>query len=223
MYKIMIVEDDRGIADAVTKQAESWGFSVYAVRDFQAVNEEFDAQRPDLVLLDIALPFYNGYHWCEEIRRRSNVPIIFISSAGDNMNIVMAMTMGADDFITKPFDGSVLIAKISALLRRAYDFSASELLPEYHGITLDLERCSLKYDGGEFSLSKNEVKIMAALMRARGRVVSRERIMEELWETDSFIDDNTLSVNIGRLRRRLEEAGIHDFIGTKHGVGYMLK
>lgn len=223
MYKLMIVEDDRGIAEAVKKQAESWGLEALAVSDFSGVMDEFARFEPHIVLLDICLPFYNGYHWCGEIRKVSKVPVIFISSASDNMNIIMAMNMGADDFIAKPFDQSVLIAKIMALLRRSYDFAPSKNILTHKGAVLDPGEGVLNYDGERIELTKNESRILLCLMESKGQTVSRERLMERLWETDSFVDENTLTVNVNRLRKKLDKAGLSGFITTKFGVGYMIE
>ena len=223
MYRILIVEDDRGIAGAIKAQAEMWNLEAVCAEDFRDVLGEFARVQPHLVLLDITLPFFNGYHWCGEIRRLSNVPIIFISSAADNMNIVMAMSMGADDFIAKPFDGSVLMAKIQALLRRSYDFAAASPLLEHRGAFLDTGDNSLTYGGERIALTKNEYRILLCLMENKGRVVSREKLMERLWETDSFVDENTLTVNVGRLRKKLDAAGLAGFIATKFGVGYIVE
>lgn len=222
MYRILIVEDDPGIARGVGQLIAAWGMEAVTVRDFQNVSGEFAACNPHLVLMDIRLPFMNGYHWCSEIRRVSQVPIIFLSSASDNMNIIMAMNMGADDFIPKPFDGNVLIAKIQALLRRAYSFGESSPVLEHRGAMLNTGDNSLTYQGKQISLSKNEYRILLELMKSRGKVVSREKLMEALWQTDSFVDENALTVNVGRLRKKLEAAGLTDFIETKFGVGYRI-
>lgn len=222
MYRIFIVEDDEGIARGVTQLVNAWEMEAVTVRDFRNVSGEFAACNPQLVLMDIGLPFMNGYHWCSEIRRVSKVPIIFLSSASDNMNIIMAMNMGADDFIPKPFNGSVLIAKIQALLRRAYSFGESSPVLEHRGAMLNTGDNSLVYQGKQISLSKNEYRILLELMRSRGKVVSRERLMEALWQTDDFVDENALTVNVGRLRKKLEAAGLSDFIVTKFGVGYLI-
>ena len=223
MYKLLIVEDDAGIAAAIKAQAEAWAMSCRVIEDFRGVMREFAEFQPHLVLMDISLPFFNGYHWCAEIRRVSKTPIIFISSASDNMNIVMAMNMGGDDFIAKPFDMAVLMAKVQALLRRSYDFAASAPLIEHKGAILNLGDGTLTYQGAAIPLSKNEYRILLSLMENKGRVVSREKLMERLWETDSFIDENTLTVNVVRLRRKLEAAGLKDFIATKIGVGYIVE
>ena len=223
MYRLLIVEDDRGIAEGVREQAEAWDITARIVTDFYGVMAEFSRFDPHIVLLDISLPFFNGYHWCGEIRRVSNVPVIFISSAADNMNMIMAMNMGADDFIAKPFDGSVLIAKIQALLRRTYDFAPSVPVLGHKGAMLNTGDGSFLYKNEKIPLSKNEYRILLTLMKNKGKVVSRERLMEQLWETDSFVDENTLSVNVNRLRKRLEAAGLEGFITTKFGVGYIIE
>ena len=222
VYRILIVEDDPGIAAAIAQQARSWDLDVKCVENFRTVMEDFSEYKPHLVLLDISLPFFNGYHWCGEIRKVSNVPILFISSASDNMNIVMAMNMGADDFIVKPFDQSVLMAKIQAMLRRTYDFASYTPILEHRGARLHTGDNSLTYEGQEISLTKNEYRILLTLMENKGKVVSREKLMERLWETDSFIDENTLTVNVNRLRKKLHAAGLTDFIATKFGVGYLI-
>ena len=222
MYRVLIVEDDRGIAESVRDAAAAWGFDARCAENFRDVAGEFAAFAPHLVLMDIGLPFFDGYYWCREIRRTSSVPIIFLSSANDNMNIVMAMNMGGDDFIAKPFDLSVLIAKIQALLRRAYDFAPSAPEPEHRGAKLDTGAQALMYGGEKIPLSKNEYRILFSLMEAGGKVVSREKLMEKLWETDSFVDENTLTVNVNRLRKKLDAAGLPGFIATKFGVGYQV-
>lgn len=223
MYRLLIIEDDKGIAEAIREQAELWDLQTACVRNFRNIMSEFAAFEPHIVLLDIGLPFFNGYHWCSEIRKVSNVPIIFISSASDNMNMIMAMNMGADDFIAKPFDQSVLMAKLQAMLRRTYDFAPSVPIIEHKGALLHTGENTLTYKNKKISLSKNEFRILHILMKNKGKIVSREKLMEVLWETDSFIDENTLTVNVGRLRKRLENAGLTDFITTKFGIGYMIE
>lgn len=222
MYKIFIVEDDKGIAEGVKTLLENWGMEAFIVNDFKNVNAEFAALNPHLVLLDISLPFMNGYHWCSEIRRVSPVPVIFISSAADNMNIVMAMNMGADDFIAKPFDQSVLVAKVQALLRRTYDFGKNNSIIEHKGAMLNTGDDTLTYNGEHIDLTKNEYRILLTLLQNKGAVVSREKLMEALWESDSFVDENTLTVNVGRLRKKLDGVGLNDFVITKFGVGYII-
>ena len=224
MYQILVVEDDPGIAQAVCAHLRQWELEARCVQNFRAVMDEFTAFDPQLVLLDISLPFFNGYHWCTQIRSVSRVPVMFLSSAAENMNIVMAMNMGGDDFIAKPFDLNVLTAKIQALLRRTYDFGtpAEENKLEVCGAVLDLNNVSAEINGNRLELTKNEFRIMECLMKKPGKVVSRDQIMTALWETDSFVDDNTLTVNITRLRKKLAAAGLNGFILTKKGLGYYI-
>ena len=223
MYKIWIVEDDAAIASVIQKQIETWGFEAKCAEDFRNILAEFSEFDPQLVLLDISLPFYNGYHWCEEIRKVSKVPILFLSSASDNMNIIMAMNMGGDDFVAKPFDLNVLTAKIQAILRRTYDFAGQTTLLAHRGALLNTADLSLTYRGERTDLSKNEYRILQTLIENKGKVVGRDMLMQRLWETDSFVDENTLTVNIARLRKKLETAGLHDFIATKKGLGYLVE
>lgn len=223
MYRIMIVEDDPGIAEGLQQLIEGWGLEACVVRDFQHITEEFQTCQPHLVLLDISLPFYNGYYWCGELRRLSNVPILFLSSTADNMSIVMAVNLGADDFIAKPFDPRVLMAKLQALLRRTYDFPAAAPVLEHRGARLNTGDQSLTFQGQRISLTRNEYRILLCLMENRGRTVSREKLMQRLWETDSFVDENTLTVNINRLRKKLDGAGLPGFITTRVGVGYLME
>lgn len=223
MYRIFLVEDDRSIADALRHQLEQWDFEVHVAENFRKVLAEFSAFQPHLVLMDIALPCYNGYHWCQEIRQVSKVPIVFLSSASDNMNLVMAIHMGGDDFIPKPFDWNVLLAKIQALLRRTYDFGGQVSVLEHREAMLNTADAVLTYHGQRIDLTKNEYRILQMLMEHKEKVVSREALMQRLWETDSFVDENTLTVNVNRLRKKLDQAGLHDFIRTKVGMGYLLE
>ncbi|NLZ47398.1 MAG: response regulator transcription factor [Clostridiales bacterium] len=223
MYKIMIIEDDLTISKVVAEHLKKWNYQVYCVTDFKNIIEQFINFNPQLVLLDIMLPFFNGFHWCNEIRKFSKVPVMFISSAQDNMNIVMAMNMGGDDFIAKPFDLNVLTAKVGALLRRTYSFQGQVNVIEHNGVVLNLSDTTLTYKDKKIELTKNDYKILQILMENVGKVVSRDDIMQRLWESDSFIDDNTLTVNITRLRKKLADSGLNDFIVTKKGLGYMVK
>lgn len=222
MYKILIVEDDEAIAQAMRRQIALWGLETRCARNFQDIMSEFRKFEPHLVLLDIMLPFYGGYHWCAEIRKISKVPIVFISSASDNMNIVMAMNMGGDDFISKPFDLNVLMAKIQAILRRTYDFTSPAETLEHDGAVLNLSDASLSYRGERIELSRNEYRIMQMLLENKGQVVSRDTLMQRLWETDSFVDENTLTVNVTRLRKKLANVGLEEFIATRKGLGYVI-
>lgn len=223
MYKILIVEDDMVIARTIKEHITNWGCEAKCVTDFQNVLIDFAEFNPQIVLLDITLPFYNGYHWCSEIRKVSKVPIIFVSSASDNINIVMAMNMGGDDFIAKPFDLDVLIAKIQAILRRTYDFGGQSELMEHKGAILNTSDASLTYKDEKIELTKNENKILNTLLENKGKTVRRDTLMAKLWETDCYVDENTLTVNITRLRRKLDGAGLHDFIITKKGIGYLVE
>lgn len=221
MYRIYLVEDDVIIARSIKKHLENWEYEVQCTKDFSAVTKEFAEFAPQLVLMDIGLPFYNGYYWCGEIRKISKVPIIFLSSAADNMNIVMAVNMGADDFIAKPFDLSVLMVKVQAMLRRTYDFTETGEMLTYHGVMLQVAEAVLTYQDKKVELTRNELRILKALMENKEKVVSRDTLMTKLWESDCFVDENTLSVNVNRLRKKLSDA--EDFILTKKGIGYRLK
>lgn len=223
MHRILIVEDDMTIAELMKNQIEAWGNEVRYVRDFQDILSEFTDFNPHLILLDIMLPFYNGYYWCTEIRKISNIPIIFISSASDNMNIIMAMNMGGDDFISKPFDLNVLMAKIQAILRRTYDLGGKVPFLEYRGAILNLNDNTIIYEGNKAELTRNEFRILQTLMENKKKVVSRDTLMTRLWEIDSYVEENTLTVNITRLRKKLEGIGLVEFIKTKIGSGYIIE
>lgn len=227
MYRILVVEDDAVIAAQIGKYLAKWGYEVEPVKDFADVMGRFAAYEPQLVLMDIGLPFYNGYYWCGEIRKVSQVPIIFISSASDNMNVVMAVNMGGDDFVTKPFDLEILQAKVQALLRRAYAFTAPGTVLEYRGVLLNMTDMSISFRKKEESVSrmeltKNEFRILQTLFEAAGGIVSRDMLMKRLWDDECFVDDNTLTVNMNRLRKRLAEIGLSNLVQTKKGVGYFL-
>ncbi len=200
MYRIMIIEDDQAMAEAMEKQIRSWGNECLCVRDFQNILPVFVEYDPHMVMMDIMLPFFNGYHWCSEIRRISNVPVVFISSASDNMNIVMAMNMGGDDFIPKPVDLQVMTVKIQAVLRRTYDMAGK--VP-----VLNLNSAALTDQGERIELTKNEFRILQTLMENKGKVVSRDTLMTRLWQMDSYVEENTLTVNVTRLRKKLEGVG----------------
>lgn len=223
MYRILVVEDDRTIAGALAAHLKRWDYEVECAEDFKNVTEHFRSFDPQLVLLDIMLPFFNGFYWCQEIRKVSNVPIIFLSSANDNMNIVMAMNMGGDEFIEKPFDLGVVTAKVQAVLRRAYSLQGVMNVMEYQGLVLNLGNAQVSCGEEKQELSKNEMRILQILMENAEKIVSRDEIIARLWESDAFIDDNTLTVNITRLRKRLEMLGAGNFIQTKKGAGYYLK
>lgn len=223
MYRILIIEDDFAMARAMKKQIEAWGNEVCLAEDFQNVIPAFVAYDPHLVLVDIMLPFYNGYHWCSEIRKLSNVPVVFLSSAAENMNIVMAMNMGGDDFIPKPVDLNVMMAKLQAVLRRAYDMAGKAPILQHRGAVLNLNDASLTYRGQRLELTKNEFRILQTLLENKGKVVSRDTLMTRLWQADCYVEENTLTVNVTRLRKKLESAGLEGFITTKIGSGYLVE
>jgi len=223
MARIFIVEDDPVIAAQVARHIASWGYEVACAQDFQHVLQELQSFDPHLVLLDIGLPYRNGFHWCGELRRVSSVPVIFLSSASDNMNIIMAMNMGGDDFIAKPFDLNVLAAKVQALMRRTYDFAVPTPVLSHRGAVLNTADATLQVNGEKIELTRNEYRILQTLLERKGSIVSRETLMQKLWESDSFVDENTLSVNMTRLRKKLEGAGLTDFIATRKGAGYIIE
>ena len=221
--KVFTVEDERSIAQSICQILTQWNLQSKIIESFDKVCDEFLSYHPDIVLMDISLPYFDGYYWCNKIRQLSNVPIIFISSISDNINIVMAMNMGADDFIVKPFDNSILVAKILALLRRSYDYSVGLQKLEYEGLTINIDSNTVYYKDKIIELSKNEFRILLILIQNKGKVVSREKLMNQLWKTDIFIDENTLTVNVNRLRKKLSNQGIGDLIKTKFGVGYIVE
>lgn len=223
MFKIFVVDDSKIISEKLKEELEKWGFEIILVDDFEKVIDIFKKENPDLVVMDIALPYYDGYFWTRKIRDISNVPIIFLSSKEDTMNKIMAMEMGADDFVTKPFEMDLLIAKIKALLRRTYDYKENLSRLEIRGLILDLKSMTLIFGEKSLDLSKNEFKILETLMVNKGNVVSRDKLMTSLWSTDIYIDDNTLTVNISRLRKSLAELEVDDFIKTKQGLGYYVE
>ena len=223
MYKILIVEDDETIVGGLKNHLEKWNYQAECMTDFKDVMGKFVEFEPQLVLLDIVLPFFNGFHWCQEIRKISKVPIIFLSSANDNMNIVMAMNMGGDEFIEKPFDLNVVTAKVQAVLRRTYEFRGTADIMEWNGAILNLADATVLYQDQKQELTKNEFKILQMLLENTGKIVSRESIMTRLWDSNEFIDDNTLTVNVARLRKKMEQIGLGGKIITKKGIGYMVE
>ena len=223
MYKIFLVEDDFSLADAVKSLLESYGSVVTAVKDFRNVTAEFSDANPHLVLMDIKLPFKDGYFWTSEIRKISSVPIVFLSSASDNMNIIMAINMGADDFIPKPVDAMVLNAKVNAILRRTYEITSNSQTVNFYGATLHLSDYTVTYSSKRTELTKNEFRILQILLDNRGKIVSRDTLMTHLWQNDIYVEENTLTVNMSRLRRKLEDSGLEGVIVTKPGAGYIIK
>ncbi len=221
MIRIFIAEDDEIIAGEVAKSLNNWGYETVVARSFERIDEEVIESCPQLVIMDISLPFYNGYYWCERIRRQSRVPIVFLSSRADTADVVMAVSMGGDDYIAKPVDTELLIAKIQAVLRRAYDYE-TPLQLRILGAEFDPGASCLLLDGVRRELTKNESRILSALAEKRGAVVSRETLMLRLWDSDEFVDDNTLTVNVNRLRKTLADAGLGDCVKTHKGQGYSL-
>ena len=222
MYRIFIVEDDISLAGAMKRQIEAWGNEAVCAKDFQNIIPAFLEYDPHMVLMDIMLPFFNGYHWCSELRKISNVPVVFNSTASDKMKIVMAMNMGGDDFIPKPVDLGVMIAKMQALLRRTYDIGNKISVIEHNGAFLNIDDATLTYKGSRIELTKNEFRILKTLLENKGRVVSRDTLMNKLWQMDEYVEENTLTVNVNRLRKKLDAAGLKDFITTKVGSGYII-
>lgn len=221
MYRIYIVEDDFALAAAMKKQLSSYGNEITVASDFTDIAGEFSKLSPQLVLMDIMLPYYTGYYWCNEIRKFSSVPIVFISSASDNMNIITAINMGGDDFIAKPVDSMVLAAKVQAVLRRTYEIGESAPVLTCHGAILNLNDASLSYGEERIELTKNEFRILQVLFENKGKIVSRDALMTKLWQNDLYVEENTLTVNVGRLRKKLEDAGLNELIVTKPGRGYI--
>ncbi|MCI8509467.1 MAG: response regulator transcription factor [Lachnospiraceae bacterium] len=221
-YKILIVEDEATIGGKMKLHLEKWGYKVHLAENFQDILGEVTSISPDLILMDVMLPYYNGFYWCSQIRKLFKIPIVFISSADDNMNIVMAMDMGGDDFIAKPFDLAVLTAKVGAIIRRSYSYAGQVNVIEHQGAILNLLDATMSYQGKRAEFSKNEFQILALLMENAGGIVSRDTIMMQLWDGNNFIDDNTLTVNITRIRKKLKEIGLEDFVKTKKGIGYII-
>ncbi|EGT3786965.1 TPA: response regulator transcription factor [Clostridioides difficile] len=223
MFRIMVVEDDVSLKNIIAKCLTKWGHDVHQIENLENIIEEFKNYNPELVLLDINLPFYDGFHWCNEIRKISKVPIIFISSRNSNMDVIMGVNLGADDYIQKPFSVDVLVAKVNALLRRTYNFvdnNSNQII--HNGVTLDLSTATINYEDNTIELTKNEIKILHELMKYKGQIVSRNKLMKKLWDNDWFVDDNTLTVNVNRIRSKLNEIGLEDFIETKRGLGYII-
>lgn len=223
MLKIFIVEDDPVIARAISGYLSAWGYETRCAEDLKNVLHEFAEFSPQLVLMDISLPFFSGFHWCKEIRAISKAPVIFVSSANDNMSVVMAVNMGGDDFISKPFELEVLTAKVQAVLRRTYDYAGQTGLIAHGGAVLSTADASLAINGERVELTKNEYRILEVLMENIGNTVSRDTLMTKLWETDSYIDENALTVNMTRLRKKLDQYDLSDFIRTKRGIGYIIE
>ncbi|GAA0771486.1 response regulator transcription factor [Clostridium subterminale] len=222
MKEILLVEDDLDLSKVLSSSLNKWGFEVNLIENFDSILKEFIEKEPQLLIMDVNLPYYDGFYWCKKIREISKVPIIFLSSRDSNMDLIMGINNGGDDYITKPFSIEVLITKINALLRRTYDYAGSESIIYYNDAVLDIEKCTFKYGNNTIELTKNEIKILSVLIKNREKVVSRDKLMMSLWNDDEFVSDNTLTVNITRLRNKIKEIGLDDFIKTKKGIGYMV-
>ncbi|TFB19590.1 response regulator transcription factor [Filobacillus milosensis] len=224
MFKLLVIEDDESLFHEIKERLTQWSYEVYGIQDFEKVIEEFSEVKPDLVIIDIQLPKYDGFHWCRMIRAHSNVPIIFLSSRDHPTDMVMSMQLGADDYIQKPFNFDVLIAKVQATLRRVYNYNNDQIhLKTWAGATVDYEKNTISNDAGTIELTKNETYILKALIEHKNKIVSREELIHQLWEDERFISDNTLTVNVNRLRKRLVEIGLGQNIETKVGQGYIAK
>ncbi|MGN2369014.1 response regulator transcription factor [Clostridium cagae] len=221
MFKIMIIKDNKTIRERLADLLIKYGYEVFLPKDFTNIIEDFNKNNPHLILLDINLPIFDGFHFCKEIRKHSNIPIIFVTSRDSNMDEIMSMTVGGDDFITKPYDSQILIARITAVLRRSYNNLSNDIL-EYKGVSLNLGKGNVTYQNKTIDLTKNELKILHNLLQNKGSIVTRDDLINYLWNDDVFLDDNTLTVNINRLRKKLEEININDFIETRRGLGYII-
>ena len=223
MYKILLIEDDIDLAKEISIALEKWGFKVELINNFENIIEEFIEKKPEVVLLDVNLPLYNGFYWCEKIREISKTPIIFLSSRDSDMDLIMGINNGGDDYITKPFSIDVLVTKINAIIRRVYNYNKSNNILSYKDLMFDVEKGIIKYNDKSIELTKNEIKIFTLLLKNKDKVVSRESLMMSLWDSDEFVTDNALTVNINRLRSKIKDLGIEDFIKTKKGIGYIVE
>lgn len=222
MYKIVIVEDSESIREELKTYLERYGYEVEAPDSFENIIEYIDNSNANLILLDINLPLYDGYYICREVRKKSDVPIIIVTSRDSQVDELMSMNLGADDFITKPYNTEILVARVSALLKRSYGKNSNEEVISYGDLKLNLANGSITYETKTVELTKNELKILAHLIKNRGKIVSRDALMDALWQSDLFLDDNTLSVNVTRLRKKIEEIGLDNIIETRRGLGYIM-
>ncbi|MCE3201704.1 response regulator transcription factor [Paenibacillus sonchi] len=222
MFKIMLIEDDVTLFGEIKERLSQWSYEVYGISDFGKVLQEFTAAKPELVIVDIQLPQFDGFHWCRILRAHSNVPIIVLSSRDHPSDMVMSMQFGADDFIQKPFHFEVLIAKIQATLRRVYNYSTERTeLKTWRGATIEYVKNTITGERGSALLTKNEMLILKILVESKDRIVEREELIRKLWDNEHFVSDNTLTVNVNRLRKKLEPLGLDAYIETKVGQGYM--
>lgn len=222
-YKIYVVEDDAMLADEIGRLLMKWGYEVWVAERFDNILEEFLTIKPQVVLMDVNIPYFDGFYWCKRIREFSAVPIIYISSRDSSMDVIMAMNNGGDDYLTKPFDNAVLVAKLQAVIRRAYEYSIQEpLVLSHRGLTLNVAEATAVYNQHKCELTKNELKILKLLMENQGKIVSREALMRSLWDDEIYVNENTLTVNVNRVRLKLEELGLQSFITTKKGMGYVI-
>ncbi|MEN2766961.1 response regulator transcription factor [Ornithinibacillus xuwenensis] len=222
MFKILLIEDDATLFHEIHNRLSSWSYDVHGISDFGNIMEQFTTLKPDLVIIDIQLPKFDGFHWCRMIRAHSKVPIVFLSSRDHPTDMVMSMQLGADDFVQKPFHFDVLIAKIQAILRRVYNYNNEEImLKTWNGATIDYDRNTVTKEDTSIELTKNEMFILKQLLEQKNKIVSREELIKSLWDDERFVSDNTLTVNVNRLRKRLEEIGLGSYIETKVGQGYL--
>ena len=221
-YRIFLVEDDRMLAEEIQTLLVKWGYEVHLAKMFDQILEEFTAIKPQIVLMDINIPSFDGFYWCEKIREISNIPILYLSSRDSSMDMIMGMNNGGDDYLTKPFDNALLVAKVQAMIRRTYEYSCLAPMLSCRGLTLNLEEATAAYENRKCELTKNELRILKLLMENEGKIVARQALMRALWDDESYVNENTLTVNVNRLRQKLEELGLTALITTKKGMGYII-
>ncbi len=222
-YRIYVVEDDGMLAEEICRLLMKWEYEVRIAEMFDNILDEFLTVQPHVVLMDVNIPRYDGFYWCKKIRDVSNVPIIYISSRDSSMDVIMGMNNGGDEYLTKPFDNAVLVAKLQAVIRRTYKYNLLEShVLRYRGLTVQLDEATAVYDNKKCELTKNELKILRLFMENQGKIVTREALMRSLWDDEIYVNENTLTVNVNRVRLKLEELGLQSFIMTKKGMGYMI-
>lgn len=222
-YRIYLVEDDNMLAEEIYKLLSKWGYDVCIAKMFNNILDEFLAVEPHVVLMDVNIPSFDGFHWCKKIRGNSGIPIIYISSRDSSMDVIMGMNNGGDDYITKPFDNAVLVAKLQAIIRRTYEYERrpSNVL-KCHDLILNIDEGAATFQDRKCELTKNELKILRLLMENQGKIVTRPALMRDLWNDEIYVNENTLTVNVNRVRMKLEELGLDSFITTKKGMGYVI-